>query len=261
MGDSQQVDWPEDDPFVRLFILSRRDWDRLLDELRCRSEPAAVAWFHDTCEARVLALTRRLAETGLTVPGYIELCEKAWEGQLEAIAYDERLQADHETAEERTSSHRPGWRQDLRGILADSMRDAVVNLHLRGWDDEEIAAGLNLPEDWPKKIVSRVRLRPKARAVVRAHLAGGSMTTISKATDVSATTVIRILCQIGDVPRGSKERVDAAARARTIVKLRDRGLSYKEIAARVGCSMDVVKNVLRRDRRHRYRGRPRGAAE
>lgn len=267
MGDSHDAGWPADDDvdWVRLYVLRPNLWYSLLKDLGRRPEPAAIARFVDNCVTSLRCLTdvhERLPEIGLTLGRFADLYEEAWKAQLVAVEHEERAVADDEDVvgwgDEnrlkggRLDAGREGWRPELHDALAPEMRAAVVNLHLRGLDNDCIACALGIPEDWPAKIVARARLRAEARAVVRAHLDGRSLGAIEKATKVPPSSALRIIRQIGEVPNGAKHRVDAAARARTIVKLRDRGLSYKEIATRVGCSMDVVKNVLRRDRRHRY---------
>jgi DNA-binding CsgD family transcriptional regulator len=260
------ADWPDDEPidWVRLFMLSPATWFALLDELRRRQEPAAVAWFHDACEEAIRRLTdvhQHLPILGLTVSGLAGIYEKAWAAQNEAVEHDDRPLGETETSRERNSNHRAGWRADLDAVLAQEMADAVVNLHLRGATDSHISTILLIPADWPARIVEAARLSPKAQAVVRAHLEGASLAGIAKATGVPATSALRILRQIDEAPHGAKERVDANARARAIVRLREReGLTYKEIADRLGCSMDTVKNVLRRKRRPRY-GKGKGPAE
>lgn len=266
MGDPDTTaDWPDEDPidWVRLFMLSPATWFALLEELRRRQEPAAVAWFHDACEEALRRLTdvhQQLPVLGLTVSGLAGIYEKAWAAQNEAVDHDDRPLGETETSRERNSSRRSGWRDDLDAVLAPAMADAVINLHLRGAADSHISTILLIPADWPAKIVGAARLSPKAQAVVRAHLEGGSLAGIAKATGVPATSALRILRQVGEVPHGARERVDAADRARAIVRLREReGLTYKEIADRLGCSMDTVKNVLRRKRRPRY-GKGKGPA-
>lgn len=266
MGDPDATtDWPDDEPvdWVRLFMLSPATWFALLEELRRRPEPAAVAWFHDACEEAVRRLTevhQHLPVLGLTVSRLAAIYEKAWAAQHQAVEHDDRPLGETETERERSSNHRVGWRAELDAVLALEMEDAVVNLHLRGATDAHISTILVIPADWPAKIVAHARLNPKAQTVVRAHLGGASLAGIAKATGVPATSALRILRQVDEAPHGAKERVDAAARARDIVRLREReGLSYKDIAQRLGCSMDTVKNVLRKNRRPRY-GKGKGPA-
>lgn len=263
MGEPQgPAEWPADDDidWTRLYVLRPQLWHSLLGDLGRRPEPAAVARFIDRCIISIRCLTdvhARLPDIGLSLAGFVELREAAWHAQYSAVEHEERPVGDDETEPERLTEKRAAWRPELEDALAPKMRAAVVNLHLRGLDDDSIACSLDLPPQWPASIISRARLNPKARDVVRHHLAGASLAGIAKATGVPATSAVRIIRQIGDTPNGARVRVDAADRARSIVKLRGRGLTYKEIADRLDCSMDVVKNVLRRDRRHRY-GRGKG---
>jgi hypothetical protein len=245
-------------------VLRPQLWHSLLSDLGRRPEPAAVARFIDRCIISIRCLTdvhAQLPRIGLTLARFVELREGAWHAQYNAVAHDERPVADDETEAERLTSRRAAWRPDLEDALAPEMRAAVINLHLRGLDDDSIACSLDLPPQWPPQIIGRARLNPKARDVVRHHLAGASLAGLAKATGVPASSTLRILRLVDEVPHGAKERVDAAARARAIVRLREKeGLSYKEISERLGCSMDTVKNVLRRKRRPRYTKR-KGAAE
>lgn len=265
MGDPEQPDdWPDDDDidWVRLYALAPNLWRSYLADLEERPSPAEVARFTDRCIRSVRCLTdlhARLPEIGLSLAAFAELHAQAWTAQFDARAGDdERDQpvADDETPEQRRrgSRHGDGWPDlpHLHDVLADEMREAVINLHLRGLDDNRIACAMDIPKEWPALIVAKAGLQPDARAVVRAHIEGKSLGAIAKTTGVPATTALRILRRIGEVPNGAKVRVDARARARTIVKLRARGLTYKEIVDRVGCDLDDVKNALRRDRRHRY---------
>lgn len=269
MGDSHlPVDWPDDDDidWVRLYALAPNLWRSYLTDLEEQPSPAALARFADRCIRSVRCLTdlhARLPEIGLGLAAFAELHARAWAAQFDARAEDgdrhDRPVGDHETVEERRAGTRTAdWPvdlpSDLRDVLADEMREAVVNLHLRGLDDDRIACAMDIPKEWPGLIVARAALHPDARAVVRIHIEGGSLGAIAKATKVPASTALRILRRIGERPNGAKKRVDASARARDIVKLRSRGLAYKEIAERLDCSIDDVKNALRRDRRHRYGG-------
>lgn len=267
MGDSvTSADWPDDDDidWVRLYALAPNLWRSYLTDLERHPSPVEVARFTERCirSVRCLAdLHARLPEIGLSLAAFAELHERAWNAQFEARVEGDRDDApldDDETVRERRARSRADH-PDLADVLANEMREAVVNLHLRGLDDERIACAMDIPREWPAAIVAHAHLKPGTKDVVHAHLQGKSLGAIEKATGVPASSALRILRRIGETPNGAKERVDAAARARTIVKLRDKGLSYKEIASRVGCSMDVVKNVLRRDRRHRYG--PRRSAE
>lgn len=266
MGDSpdQPDGWPDDDDidWVRLYALAPNLWRSYLTDLEERPSPAELARFTERCVRSVRCLTdlhARLPEIGLSLAAFAELHARAWNAQFDlranGDAHTDRPVHDDETVMERRAATRNvDWPADLRDVLADEMREAVVNLHLRGLDHERIACAMDIPREWPALIVARAGLHPDARAVVRLHLEGKSLGAIAKATKVPASTALRILRRIGETPNGAKVRVDAAARARTIVKLRSRGLTYKEITARVGCDLDDVKNALRRDRRHRYGG-------
>lgn len=265
MGDSQQSDWPDDDDidWVRLFALAPNLWRSYLTELEEHPSPAALARFTDRCirSVRCLAdLHAKLPEIGLSLAAFAELHAAAWAAQFEARLDDDpqdRPVPDEETPQQRRASTRSAdWPadlpSDLRDVLADEMREAIINLQLRGLDDDRIACAMDIPKEWPALIAAKGGFHPDARAVVRAHLEGKSLGAIAKATGVPASTALRILRRIGENPHGAKKRVDARSRARDIVKLRDRGLTYKEIARRLDCSIDDVKNALRRDRRHRY---------
>jgi DNA-directed RNA polymerase specialized sigma24 family protein len=270
VGDSpdQPPEWPDDDDidWVRLYALAPNLWRSYLSDLEERPSPAELARFTDRCIRSIRCLTdlhTRLPGLGLSLAEFADLHARAWNAQFQARADDDNREdrpvADDETVLERRSATRSvDWPADLptdlRDVLADEMREAVINLHVRGLDHDQIACAMDIPREWPAFIVSKAGLHPQARAVVLAHLEGKSLGAIAKATKVPATTALRILRRIGETPNGTKVRVDAKARARTIVKLRTRGLTYKEIAARVGCDLDDVKNALRRDRRHRYGG-------
>ena len=270
MGDSPDppAGWPDDDDidWVRLYALAPNLWRSYLTDLEEHPSPAALARFTERCIRSIRCLTdlhALLPEIGLSLAAFAELHTRAWNAQFQARADDDdredRPVADNETMLERRSATRSvDWPDDLptnlRDVLADEMREAVINLHLRGLDHDQVACAMDVPREWPAFIVAKGGVHPAARAVVRGHLDGKSLGAIAKATKVPASTALRILRRIGEVPNGAKVRVDAKARARTIVKLRARGLTYKEIAARVGCDLDDVKNALRRDRRHRYGG-------
>jgi len=265
VGDSpdQPGGWPDDDDidWVRLYALAPNLWRSYLTDLEERPSPAELARFTDRCIRSVRCLTdlhARLPEIGLSLAAFADLHARAWDAQFDARAEgsrEDRAVGDDETVMERQSATRnAGWPDNLRDVLADEMREAVVNLHLRGLDHDRIACAMDIPKEWPALIVTSAGVSQDARAVVRLHLEGKSLGAIAKATKVPASTALRILRRIGEVPNGARVRVDAAARARTIVKLRARGLTYKEIATRVGCDLDDVKNALRRDRRHRYGG-------
>lgn len=267
MGDTPTpVDWPDDDDidWVRLYALAPNLWRSYLTELEERPSPAAVARFTDRCIRSVRCLTdlhAKLPELGLSLAAFADLHNRAWAAQFDARVEGSPPDApvgDEETVLERRADRDDGWPDDqvseLHDVLADEMSEAVISLHLRGLDDDRITCALDIPKEWAALITARADLNPKARDVVRGHLEGKSLGGITKATGVPASTALRILRRIGETPHGAKHRVDAAARARTIVKLRSRGLTYKEIAGRLGCDLDDVKNALRRDRRHRYGG-------
>jgi DNA-binding CsgD family transcriptional regulator len=265
MGDLHPpVDWPDDDDnidWVRLYALAPNLWYSYLADLRRRPDPASAARFFDRCYRSLRCLSdlhARLPEIGLSLADFAELHSRAWAAQFDARVEGnrhDRTVGDDETIPERLGTGGSGVDEpNLRDILADEMREAVINLHLRGLDDDRIACAMSIPREWPGFIVAKAGLHPDARAVVRSHLEGKSLGAIAKITSVPASSALRILRRIGEVPNGAKVRVDAAARARSIVKLRARGLTYKEIARRLDCSIDDVKNALRRDRRHRYGG-------
>lgn len=263
MGDFHQPDWPDDNDidWVRLYALAPNLWHSYLTDLEERPSPAEVARFADRCIRSVRCLTdlhARLPEIGLSLAAFAELHARAWNAQFEARvegdAHDRAVAIDESAPERRGAGGE--WSPDspdLRDVLADEMREAVVHLHLRGLEDGRIACAMDIPKEWPALIVARAGLHPAAREVVRGQIEGKSLGAISKETGVPASTALRIIRRVGEVPNGAKVRVDAKARARTIVKLRDRGLAYKEIAVRVGCDLDDVRNALRRDRQHRYR--------
>lgn len=261
------VEWPEDDDidWVRLYVLRPGLYYSLLRELEERPEPTAVARFVEKCIVSLRCVRDfhdQLSRYGLTLARFADLYEKAWAAQLEAVEHEERPVDDgddvvgwggeHRLKGGRLDAGRAGWRPDLNEALAPEMRSAIVNLHLRGVDDDRIACVLGVPSDWPAKVVGRARVHRSGREVVRLHLGGASLGQIAAQTGVPTASVARILRLIDEKPNGAARRVDARNRARTIVKLRDRGLSYKQITERVGCSLDDVKNALRRDRRHRY---------
>lgn len=273
MGDSDPPAGPPDDDidWVRLYALAPNLWASYLADLEEHPSPAEVARFTDRCIHSIRCLTdlhAKLPELGLSLAAFADLHARAWAAQFDARVADDRRDApvgDDQTADERRhgAGHGGGWPDlpSLHDALAEEMREAVIQLHLRGLDDGRIACAMDIPKEWPALIVARAGLTPRARDVVRAHIGGASLGAIAKQTGIPATTALRIIRRIGDAPNGAKTRVDAAARARTIVKLRDRGLTYKEIAVRVGCDLDDVKNALRRDRRHRHGGGTRHVSE
>lgn len=265
MGETTSpADRPEDDDidWVRLYALAPNLWRTYLGDLEDNPSAAELARFADRCIRSVRCLTdlhARLPEIGLTLAAFAELHERAWTAQYELRLADDHHDVpigDEETKKERRGSTRcaewPDPRSRLRDVLSEEMRDAVVNLHLRGLDDDRITCALDIPRDWPVLILADEKNLGAAEEVVRTHLDGRSLGQIAKVTGVPATTALRILRRIGEKPHGAAARVDARDRARTIVKLRAKGLTYKEIARRVGCDLDDVKNALRRDRRHRY---------
>lgn len=265
MGDSHDgsdacPDDDDDTDWVRLHTLSPALYSTYLRELQARLEagdatPADLARFVERClsSARCVDhLDARLPGLGLTFGQFIDL-------RNEAIAAEQAAteRVDAELAEDRTkaSEERRARRHPIKaGPQSKEMTTLIMNLSLRGLEDERIACVLPIHHTWPTIVRRRMRLHAGARAVVRAHLEGKSLGEIQRATGVPPTSALRILRQIGESPNGAKARVDARARANTIVKLRAKGLAYKEIAERVDCSMDVVKNVLRPERRHRYGG-------
>lgn len=260
MGDSHDAGWPADDDtdWVRLYFLSPNLWSDYLDEVEAHLEagdatPADLARFIERClrSARCLSdLHAKLPGLGLTLWQFGELREQAMAAERAAAERDVAGIGENDTK----------WSQEYRarrhpveaGPLSAELAALIMNLCLRGLDDERIVCALDIHHSWPAIVRRRTRLHSGAAAVVAAHLAGRTLGQIAKDTGVPASSALRILKLIGERPHGATKRVDARDRARTIVKLRDRGVSYKEIATRVGCSMDVVKNVLRRDRRHRY---------
>ena len=262
MGDSREpADWPDDDDtdWARLYILRPNLWSDYLEEVEAaleenRAGPADLARFIERCLNAVRCLSdvhAALPGLGLSLARYVELRETAMAAELEAVEADSAELAENET--EFSKLYRARRHPVEAGPLSRQLADLILNLHLRGLDDERLVCSLNIHPTWPAIVRRRSRLHPDTTSVVAAHLAGKTLGQIAKETGVPASSALRVLKLIGERPHGAATRVDARARARTIVKLRDQGLAYKEIAARVGCSMDVVKNVLRRDRIHRYR--------
>lgn len=267
MGDSQRSDWPADDDtdWVRLYFLSPNLWSDYLDEVEAHLEagdatPADLARFIERClrSARCLSdLHAKLPGLGLTLWRFGELREQAVAAEQAAADLDVAGIGENDTVFSQESRARR--RPIEAGPLSAELARLIMNLGLRGLDDERIVCALDIHDSWPAIVRRRARLHPGAADVVAAHLRGRTLGQIAKETRVPASSALRILKLIGESPNGAGARVDARARARTIVKLRDQGLQYKEIAVRVGCSMDTVRNALRRDRRHRYGG-GRGAA-
>lgn len=263
MGDPQRPpeEWPDDDTdWVRLYFLSPNLWSDYLEEVETaldagRATPADLARFIERClrSARCLSdLHAQLPGLGLTLWRFAELRDEAVAAEIRAVERDAAELGETETAF--SKRYRARQRPVEAGPLSAELAALIVNLSLRGLDDERIVCALDIHDSWPELVRRRTRLHAGAADVVVAHLEGKTLGEIARTTGVPASSALRILKAIGERPHGVTTRVDARARARTIVKLRDQGLQYKEIAQRVGCSMDVVKNVLRRDRRHRYGG-------
>lgn len=258
MGDSRDDAGygPADDDFdvdwTTLYALRPNLWNDYLEELEAamdegRASPASLADFMERCLHSVRCLSdvhARLPELGLSLAAFVDLREKALAAEQAALEFEKNrsLRAD-----------RPA-RAHKDGPVSPAMARVIVNLHLRGLSGDRITCALGIHTGWPDAVLRRTRLHARARDVIREHLAGKSLARIAADTGVSPSSAIRIIGQIGEKPNGAGARVDARARARTIRKLRERGLSYKEIAERVGCSLDAVRNALRRDALRRYRG-------
>lgn len=229
----------------------------LLDEVREHPEPGGLPRIVDQIRRDRCELTRALERLGLTRGRWFEMWDEAWAAEREARAAAEAPIPDTQTGIE-ALSHRPDPDADAAFPLSDGMRRLIVELHLRGLELGRIDAWGNLPAGTAAKVTGKA-VRPGAADVVRLHFEGRPIGEIAATTGVPVTTAERILASVGEVSVGSRKRTDARARARTIVKLAESGMAYKEIARRVDCSMDTVKNALRRDRRQRYGGK--GPAE
>jgi lambda repressor-like predicted transcriptional regulator len=262
MGDSQEsADWPDDDntDWVRLRMLSPALYSSYLREFQARLETgkatrADLLRFAERClnSARCLDhFEAQLPGLGLTVWQFGELRDKAMVAERAAT---DRI--DGELAEGKTvfgEKYRIRQHPVEPGPRSRELAMLILSLSLRGLDDQRIACVLDVHDTWPAIVRRRIRIHPKAADAVAAHIAGASLGQVSARTGVPTATVRRILKLIGEQPHGAAKRVNARERARTIVRLRDKGFSYKEISRRLDCSMDDVKNALRRDRRHRYR--------
>jgi DNA-binding CsgD family transcriptional regulator len=141
------------------------------------------------------------------------------------------------------------------------MRRAIVEFDLRGVPEvaHELVELAGLPRSAADTVIARARLHPNARAVVAAHIAGTPIADIVRATGVPATTAARIIESIGETPIRPKAHEPARRRAREIIRMREQGMSYAEIARRLDVPITTVKNALRRDRRRRLNDR--GPAE
>lgn len=267
MGDPREPGWPDDDDtdWARLYVLRPNLWSDYLDEVESaleaeRAKPADLVRFIERCLRAVRCLSdvhARLPGLGLDLARYVEFREKAMAAELAAV---ERIDGElGENTTQFSEEYRRRQHPVEAGPRSAELAALIISLSLRGLDDDRIVCALDIPDSWPAIVRRRIRLHPAAADVVAAHLAGKTLAQLAKTTGAPASTALRILKLIGEQPHGAASRVDARDRARTIVKLRDTGMSYKEIAQKVGCTMDVVKNVLRRDRRHRY-GRGKGPA-
>lgn len=263
MGEFQPpAEWVDDTTdWVRLWTLSRDLYSAYLSEFSDlvesgRAEPADLVRFTERCvrSYRCLAdLNASLPGLGLTIGQFIDLRDQAISAEQAELERHDRELAENDT--EISARYRERQHPTPTGPQSKALATLILNLWLRGLDDKQIGCALDIHDNWPRLVRDRIHTHPGSRAVVAAHLAGRTLGQIAKETGVPASSALRILKLIGEQPHGAAKRVNARARAHDIVKLRDRGLTYKEIADRLGCSMDVVKNTLRRDRRHRYRNR------
>jgi hypothetical protein len=265
VGDSpdESAEWPDDDgtDWARLYILRPNLWSDYLDEIETaleagRAQPADLVRFIERCLRAVRCLSdthAQLPNLGLTLARFVELREDALAAELAALERDGAELGENET--EFSRLYRLRQHPVEAGPLSKQLADFILNLSLRGLDDSRIVCALDIHHSWPELVRQRIRLHPGAPDVVAAHIAGKTLGQIAHETGVPASSVLRILKLIGERPHGVTARTNARDRARTIVKLRDRGLTYKEIADRLDCSLDTVRNALRRDRVHRYRSR------
>lgn len=258
MGDTRDDlgSWPSDDDsdvdWTTLYALRPNLWSDYLDELETaldegRASSSTLVDFMERCLRSVRCLSdfhARLPGLGLSLAAFIDLREKALAAELVALGFENDLSL---RADRPTRAHKDG-------PVSPKLAAAIVNLHLRGLDNERIICALGIHTAWPAAVLRRTRLHAGAHDVVREHLAGASLSQIAARTKVPASSALRVIRQIGEKPNGTGVRVDARARARSIVKLRQRGASYKEIAERLDCSLDTVRNALRRDAKRRYRG-------
>lgn len=258
MGDTRDDNdsWPPDDDadvdWATLYALRPNLWNDYLEELEAaldegRASPGTLADFMERCLRTVKCLSdfhARLPGLRLSLAAFVDLREKALAAEAAALRHenDRSLRAD-----------RPA-RAHKDGPLSPTLAAAIVNLHLRGLDEDRIICALGIHTAWPQAVLRRTHLHAGAHDVVREHLAGASLAQIEQRTGVPVSSALRVIRQIDEKPNGVGKRVDARARARDIVKLRRRGLAYKEIAERLDCSLDTVRNALRRDAKRRYRG-------
>lgn len=251
------------DDWVRLHLISPRLYDKILAEkLGPHSTPADIPDMADRMKAAMRQVDEKisavLSRVGLSLGKLIDLRDEAWAAEDAAIEADGAPVGEDQTPRHWRDRHKE-WDPSYDRPRSRKMVAAIVELYLRGLAPGEIDCILSLPPGWVAATLKSKRIPPGGREVVQAHLAGMSVAEISRVTGVPQSSATRILGGIRETTRGAEQRRTARERAQTIVRLAEKGLTYRQISERLGCSLDIVKNTLRRDRRHRYGGR--GPAE
>lgn len=110
----------------------------------------------------------------------------------------------------------------------------TVELHLRGWSDEEIERAFGFPHGAVARVISESKIHSKAREVVNAQLEGHPPSRISRDLKIGIPTIYNILESIGEEPNRIRNLAKSEDINRTIVRM------YEELRAR------NAKNIQRR---------------
>lgn len=214
----------EQEPDLVVYSYSPRLYAALQADAHLTDHASLLRW-RDELVAVAAVITdehQRLPQRGLTLPRLVELVQRAWE------------------AEDAETAHRWGGEGRLLEALSPAMRRLIVNLHLRGFDEDRIRWIVNVDPAWVTHALATAGLDEVDYAVCAAHLAGKSQSKIAAETGTPRTTVARIIgSRLGERAR-TRSPEALAQRRREVRRLKAAGRTVTEICKLTGLPKQTV---------------------
>ena len=130
----------------------------------------------------------------------------------------------------------------VQGLVSREAKRAVSLMYLRGFDEDQIAFILVLPEERVRFHLAQQENRDRNRQIVRDVLDGVSIAEAARRAGVTRNVVYEVLDRAGaERPPDGRKKVDDRA-----VHLRANGYSYEQIRNATGLSTNQLRKLFQR---------------